>query len=382
MRELVGQVLDSGRISYGPMSKQFEKEFAKLHDCKYAILSNSGTSSLHVALQAMKEIHLWDRGAQVIVPATTFVATANIVRHCGLRPVFVDVDPVTYNIDCNLVADAVTEDTVAIIPVHLFGQPADMTALRRTAPIGGKIKIIEDSCETMFVSHNGCKVGSMGDIGCFSTYVAHLIVTGVGGIATTNQPEYAAKMRSLVNHGLRIEYLNPDDNFSPQPMIGRRFIFDSVGHSYRITEMEAGIGIAQLEEYDWILRVRRRNASHLTAGIEIINKTYNRQVLRTPTVMPENGHAWMMYPIVLVGADKTPLVSYLNDWGIETRDMLPILHQPIYDYLSPDDFPVSAEILKSGFYVGCHQDLEPSDIQYIVDRLHEWVNRMETGWYD
>ena len=98
--------------------------------------------------------------------------------------------------------------------------------------------------------------------------------------------------------------------------------------------------------------------------------------------MPENGHAWMMYPIVLVGADKTPLVSYLNDWGIETRDMLPILHQPIYDYLSPDDFPVSAEILKSGFYVGCHQDLEPSDIQYIVDRLHEWVNRMETGWYD
>ena len=148
MRQMMDDVLTSGQISYGKYSLELEKRFAQLHQTKYAILSNSGTSALHVALQAMKEIHHWERG-HVIVPATTFVATSNIVIHNDLIPVFADVDPYTYNIDPDYVARLISDETKAIIPVHLFGQPANITALKEVLP--ERVKIIEDSCETMFV---------------------------------------------------------------------------------------------------------------------------------------------------------------------------------------------------------------------------------------
>lgn len=380
-KELVMQVLESGRISYGSMSQAFEEKFAALHGCKYAVLSNSGTSSLQVALQAMKEVNGWKDGDEVVVPATTFVATANIVVQNRMTPVFVDVDPETYNIDIDQAMTMIGPKTRAVIPVHLFGQPADVFGLQdliqssRFRPL-----IIEDSCEAMFSTHYGQPVGSLGDIGCFSTYVAHLIVTGVGGLSTTNNPEYAAKMRSLVNHGLVMEYLNPDQNFAPQPMVGRRFLFDSYGHSYRITEMEAALGIAQLEERNRMLAVRGRNARHLTAGLQRINRTYG-PVLQLPTTALHNTHAWMMYPILLTKdrngdmVDKVPLMHYLNENGIETRDMLPILCQPTYSYLNPTRYPVSAHILYSGFYVGCHQELEPDDMDYITYIFDKWFGK-------
>ena len=132
MRSLVAEVLDTGRISYGPLSLEFEQRFAVRHGCQYAILSNSGTSALQVALQALKEVHHW-QGGQVIVPATTFVATANIVLHNQMRPVFVDVDPATYNIDVAQIERYITPDTRAIIPVNLFGQPANLSAVRALA---------------------------------------------------------------------------------------------------------------------------------------------------------------------------------------------------------------------------------------------------------
>lgn len=382
MRELVTEVLNSGRISYGPMSMKFERLFARVHGCEYAILSNSGTSALYVALQAAKEVHDWEDGTEVIVPATTFVATANIVLHCRMKPVFVDVDPHYYNMNPDLIEATITEKTKAIIPVHLFGQAADMSKI---LPIATKhnLVVIEDSCETMFVTHNGKSVGSLGDIGCFSTYVAHLLVTGVGGISTTNNSDYAAKMRSLVNHGLMLEFLNPTDNFAPQPTPGRRFKFGSCGHSFRITELEAALGLAQIENDNYVrmLRLRQRNADHLTAGFSIVNRHYGDH-LHLPEIAPHNTHAWMMFPIVLKTkdggrtiVDKEPLMKWLNERGIETRDMLPILGQPCYEYLNREDYPVSDWIEKSGFYVGCHQDLTPDDIQYIVDMTREYYDR-------
>lgn len=381
MRNLVNQVLDSGRISYGPLSLAFEKRFAALHQCAYAILSNSGTSSLHVALQALKEIHNWGWG-QVIVPATTFVATPNIVTHNSMTPVFVDVDPVTYNLNPALLEAAITVDTRAIIPVHLFGQPANMTEIRAVADKRG-LKIIEDSCETMFVKHGNQVVGSWGDIGCFSTYVAHLVVTGVGGLATTNVPEYASKMRSLVNHGLTMENLNPGENFSPRPMLGRRFTFDTTGHSYRLTEFEAAVGLAQLQDYEQMLALRRRNARHLSAGIKLLNESYG-DWFQAPETAEGNEHAWMMYPIVLKRGgeiDKYALTQHLNSAGIETRDMLPLLGQPAFKFLASYNFPVSARLVTHGFYVGIHQGLDPDDIQYIIDGLGSWADKGYTGKY-
>ncbi len=294
IKELVNQVLDSGMISYGDKSKEFERLFAAKHNCKYGILSNSGTSSLHVALQTLREKHLWASGSKAIVPASTFIASANVVVHNRMLPTFVDVSPDTFNIDENLIEQAITDDTKAIMAVHMFGQPCNMTVIADIAKRHG-LKIIEDSCETMFAEHDNKRVGSWGDIGCFSTYVAHIIVTGVGGIATTNNPEYAAKIRSLVNHGLQLEYLNPDDNFSPRPMPGRRFKFDAIGHSFRITELEAAIGLAQLEASDWNMMYRARNARHLQAGIDVINDEYG-EVIHTQKNIKENdnSHAHMI----------------------------------------------------------------------------------------
>lgn len=389
MHELIQEVLDSGWIGYGEKSKQFEQDFSAIHDCKYGILSNSGTSALQVALQAMKELHGWADGDEVIVPATTFVATPNIVIHNRMKPVFVDIESQRYGIDPTKIEAAITDRTRAIIPVHLFGQACDMTSVMEIAH-ARNLRVIEDSCESMFVTHEGASVGSIGDIGCFSMYVAHLLVTGVGGVSTTNNPDYAAKMRSLVNHGLEVDSLNMDDNFAPRPMTGRRFRFETIGHSYRITEFEAALGLAQLDTYEEMLRTRRKNAYHLTAGIRIINKYQGN-----PIHLPEADHAsehddeWqharMMYPIVLnpkkpdtsisqlhVVIDKLHLLSYFTGCNIETRDMLPILGQPAYSYLDPADFPVSRWIEASGFYIGCHQGLTGDDMQYVVDTLSDY----------
>ena len=366
MYDLINEVLASERISYGEKSMLFERQFADLHDCKYGILSNSGTSSLHVALQALKELHGWEDGDEVIVPASTFVATINVVLHNNLTPVFVDIEPETYGIDPLLIAQKVTERTRAIIPVHLYGQPCSMLSIMELATMHD-LAIIEDSCEAAFVSCAGAKVGSMGQIGCFSTYNAHLICTGVGGMATTNDDAYAMKMRSLVNHGLDIAELNVDENFSPRPAVGRSFAFTHAGHSYRITELEAAMGLAQLETYPDMLKARRRNATHLTAVFEQINELFGWNVTLPKTALG-NEHSWMMYAVVLDPGKvaKEELTGYLNRHYIETRDMMPIVNQPIYEsMIRRGEFPIAEWTCENGFYVGCHQDLEPIDIEYV-----------------
>jgi dTDP-4-amino-4,6-dideoxygalactose transaminase len=373
IRQLIEQVLESGQISYGPMSQEFEQRFAELHEGRYAILSNSGTSALQVALQAMKELHGWKDGDQVIIPATTFIATANIVLHNDMEPVVVDVLPGTFNIDPSQVADAVTPDTRCVIPVHLLGLPADTPAIRATIP--NRVRMITDSCECMFVARGTM---GLGDIGCFSTYVAHLIVTGVGGLCVTDSPEYAARIRSLVNHGLNLAQLDPDDNFAPRPVPGRRFKFASYGHSYRITEMEAALGLAQLDTRNAMLHTRRRNAKHLTAGLKNINEYYGNPFYLQPE--PKQ-HAHMMYPIVLNKdgdgncVSKEPLMQYLLDNQIEVRDIPSILGHQVYSWLHPAEFPVSNWLLHSGFYVGCHQDMTPEDCQYVLYHIERFCDR-------
>lgn len=367
-REYVDKILSSGQITYSEFSKRFEREFSALHGCTYGVLSNSGTSSLQVALQAMKEMHGWENGEKVIVPATTFIATVNIVMHCNMTPVLVDVDADTYNIDPVAVEESIDSKTRAIIPVHMFGQPANMTDICSIAERHG-LRIIEDSCETMFATHNERPVGYLGDVGCFSLYAAHLIVGGVGGIATTNDPHLAKIMRSLVNHGMSTEQLNLDDNFSPKPAVGRSFVFDRVGHSYRITEFEAALALAQLDNWKEMIRLRRRNAQHLTRRLE------RNSMVITPYVDPANTHAWMMYPIILhrfpdgQNKDKGALMKYLNAMGIQTRDMPTLIEQPTVRWIDNANFPVSKLIHDSGFYVGCHQGLSIADMDYIADSI-------------
>lgn len=368
-KQLVMEVLDGNRLSYGPMMQQFETEFAKLHGSRFGIMSNSGTSALQLALQALKELHGWADGDEVIIPAVTFVATANIVLHNRMTPVLVDIDSRYYEIDPDLIEKAITPRTRAIIPVHLFGQPADMDPIIEIAK-KYSLKIIEDSAETMFASYKGRRVGSLGDVGCFSTYVAHILVTGVGGLNTTNEPDYAIKIRSLLNHGRDSIYISIDDDDNKtrdqlRTIIERRFRFVAVGHSYRVTEMEAALGIAQLENWQPGITQRRRNAAFLTQALAKFNNH-----LQTPQIRPDCDHSFMMYPVVTRGEDKRRLVNFLEENGIETRDMLPLTNQPVYQELlgwQEAEFPVAQWINNNGFYFGCHQDLSDLDLDYVVE---------------
>ena len=210
--KLVNQVVKSGRLTYGKYTRELEEKFAAKHNFKYAIFTNSGTSALQVAWHYMKEINGWKDGSEVIVPAITFVATINVILQNGLKPVLVDVDYDSINIDTNLINGAITDKTVAICPVDLLGRPCDITKIKKIAK-KYKLKIIEDSCETMFVKHkNGKVVGSQADIACYSSYLAHIISTGVGGFLCTNNKKWADDCLSMIWHGRDNYYLSVDDN--------------------------------------------------------------------------------------------------------------------------------------------------------------------------
>ena len=374
-KKYIGEVLKSHRLSYGPWSQRFEEIFAAEHDSEFAVFSNSGTSALHMALAAMKEKYDWRDGDEVIVPAVTFIATSNIVIYNNMKVVFVDVDPKTYNIDPKKIEDAITPRTRAILPVHLFGLPADMDPILRIAK-KYQLKVLEDSCECMFATYKGKKVGSFGDVGCFSTYIAHFLVTGVGGLAVTSDPELAVLMRSYMNHGRDSIYLNIDADKGLtkerlKMVVDKRFSFVRLGHSMRATEIEAAIGVAQFEGRVDNIRRRREIANYYTKNLSDLNR-----FIQLPTVPKGLDHNYMMYPIVLKNMHKKNLVNYLEERNVETREMVPLTNQPIYKKLFGRDlesrFPVAKWINESGFYIGSHPYLKPKEMKYIVDVIHEF----------
>ncbi len=367
------EVIESNRLSYGPYTQKFERLFAKEHNCKYGIFCNSGTSALHISLAALKEKYNWKDDNEVIVPAITFIATSNVVIHNDLKPVFVDVDKESYNINPYLIEGKITKSTRAIIPVYMFGMPADMEPILEIAS-RHDLKIVEDSCETMFANYKGKRVGSFGNIGCFSTYIAHFLVTGVGGICTTNDPELAVMLKSLMNHGRDSIYTAMDDDKKSGcelfKIVERRFKFIRLGHSFRATELEAALGLGQLERKDEIIAKRRYNANYLTDGLRAL-----QEFLQLPKIPKDRDHNFMMYPIVVKKGSKRDLVFFLEESLIETRDMMPLLTQPVYRKLFgniEDDYPVAKWIDNNGFYIGCHQYIKRDELDYIIERFHEF----------
>ncbi|MCC2630513.1 MAG: fdtB [Candidatus Paceibacter sp.] len=376
-KKYINQVLDTKRISYGPFIQKFEKEFSHGHQAKFGIMVNSGTSALRIAVACLKETEHWKKGDEVLVPAVTFVATSNVVIDHDLTPVFVDVDPLTYNIDPTKIEEKITPRTKCIMVVHLFGQPADMGPIMEIAK-KHKLKVIEDSCETMYAKYEGKSVGSFGDIACFSTYVAHLIVTGVGGVAVTNNKKYAEILRSLANHGRDGIYISIDDDKGKKgkelnEVIARRFKFIRPGYSFRVTEMEGALGVAQLEVSAKSFVIRKKNAEYLLEKLRPLSR-----YIQLPWNPPFVDHVFMMFPLVIkdeAGVEKAELTSFLEEKGIETRDMLPLINQPFMIErfgLQGRDFPVADWINNYGFYIGCHQQMGQAELDYIVDCFFEF----------
>lgn len=382
-KKYVNMALDAGRLSQGEFVHRFERQFAELHEQKYGIACNSGTSALHVALEALKEKNGWKDGAEVLVPAITFIATSNACIHARLKPVFVDVSPISYNIDPQLIEAKITENTVAIMPVHTFGQPCEMDSIMHICKEYG-LKIIEDCAEAHFATYKNKTVGSFSDVAGFSTYVAHTITTGIGGIITTNDSELAEISRSLIAHGRactceRCIASNPDAvcKLRMQTSIDKRFMMVRLGYSYRIGELEGALGIAQIENRDYIMNTRKMNAAYFTKKLS----SYTNY-LQLPSYPEYVDHSFMMYPIVVKKSapfSKKQITEFLESHNIESRPMLPLLNQPIYVKLYGDieyQYPVAQWINQNGFYIGCHHGLTEEDLEYVISVIDNFMNSL------
>lgn len=369
-RKLIKQILKSGRLTYGEKTRQLESEFSELHDRKYALFTSSGTAALKIALNALKDRHGWKDGDEVIIPSVTFVATMNAVTMNNLKTVLVDVGP-DVNMNPAKIEAAITPRTRAIIPVHLLGQPADMNAIMAIAK-KHKLKVIEDSCETMFVKRDGHTAGSQGDISCFSSYIAHLMVTGIGGFICTNDAELATVMRSMMFHGRDESYLNIDDNKKTggefTRMVARRFHFPRFGYSDRMTELEAALGLGDLRVWKKMIKTRQDNARYLIKGL-----------MGLPVAFPIvdsslEGHAFMFFPLIVEPRDE--LVEYLEKRNIHTRHMMPLTTQPLVKQALGADldkrYPVAKYFNNHGLLLGCHQYLSKADLDYIIKNIWEF----------
>ncbi len=371
----VADALENNRLSRGKYTSRLERRFAALHQSKHAVFCNSGTSALQIALHALREQYRYEDGDEVLVPAVTFIATSNIVLQNRLQPVFVDVDPESFNLDPAQLVDQITARTRAMIPVHLFGLPCDMDPILTVAARYG-LQVLEDSAETMFAHDHGRSVGAMGEAGCFSTYIAHLVVGGVGGLVTTSDDGLAVLCRSLMAHGRDQIYLSIDDDDQIddpelEQIVKRRYRFEHVGYSYRATELEAAIAYSELERWPEIISRRRANAASLTQRLHPFEEW-----LQLPNVPAGREHSFMMYPLVArEPVDRDRLLMHLERRGIETRYMFPLLNQPVYRRLFPgleDRYPVAQRLSAQGFFIGIHQGLDEADLDYVAKSFAEY----------
>ena len=379
-KRYVTQVLNSNRLSYGPFTEKYEKLFANTHNRKFAMVTNSGTSALQVGLHSLKEYYNWDDNDEVIVPAVTFIATSNIVIQNNLKPVFVDVEPDFYCIDPKKIEEKITPRTRCILPVHLFGQSANMEPILKIAK-KYNLKILEDSSEAMFVKYNGKPVGSSGDVSAYSTYVAHIITTGVGGIITTNNNALAAVMKSLMFHGRDNIYLKIEDDDTQNEtqlnsLIDRRFQFVRVGYSYRLTEMEGALGLAEIEQKGKIIKGRQNVGRQMTKMLNEFTEFF-----QLPMVRPNSEHIYMLFPIVIkdVRIDKNDFLLFLEKNGVETRQFFPLLSQPIYKKLFGDIehlYPIAKKLVEDGFIIGSIPTFTQGDIKYVYKLFKQFIKKL------
>lgn len=369
-------VVESGRLTYGKFTVEAESRWAYLHDCRHAIAVSSGTAALHIALLALKEMRGWKPESEVIIPATTFVATINTILHAGLTPRIVDIRAEDALMATDELYDAITENTVAIIPVHLFGQAANMTEVMDVAK-NNDLCVIEDSCEAFLATHNRRKVGSFGEFGCFSTYVAHHIPAGIGGFLTTNDMELNDIARSLINHGRDIAYFNPDMRRRGDSEI--QFLFHRSGLNYRSTEVISAIVCGLLDDAEKIVEHRRALASIYDAEFEKIRISHSFE--RT-WAHGNNYHSRMMYPVLAEWVvaknpidprgEKFKLMEHLWLNGVDSREALPLINQPyMKDIVAKQErnFPVADHWNECGLYLPCHQYMTREDVHAVMEAI-------------
>lgn len=343
-KRAVLEVLDSGILAQGPRVAAFESAFAEMCGVKFAVATSSGTTALHVALLA----HGIGQGDEVITTPFTFIASANTVLYTGARPVFIDINPDTFNIDPALIERAITPRTKAIMPVHLFGLSSDMDPIMEIAR-KHNFAVIEDACQSHGAEYRGKRVGSFGT-GCFSLYPTKNITSAEGGMITTDSAELAEKCRVIRQHGMR-----------------RRYYHDELGFNFRMTDIHAAIGLAQLKKIEQFNQARNANAQYLSANL--------RGVL-PPRVPAGYKHVYHQYTIRVQNGRRDGLLDHLNKHQIGTGVYYPVpVHQQTF-YTQQlgfhDHFPVSEQAAAEVLSLPVHPALSQGDLETIVQVVNDF----------
>jgi len=382
-KELVSKAMETGRLSSGSYVREFEAAFAKLIGTKEAVALSSGTDADALALAVLYDFGA-NRGDEIIVPALSFVATGNAVLQAGFIPVFVDIESETLNIDTSKIEAVITDKTKAIMPVHLMGKPADMDAINKIAK-KHNLYVIEDAAEAHGSLYKGRAIGTLGDMAAYSLYVAHMISTIEGGVVVTDSAEYAEILRSLRSHGrackCRICSLNTGDSdcrnrFNNKQEMDIRFIFERMGFSSKMNELEAAIGLGNIEIYPEIFNKRRENLKYLIGKFDEF-KPY-LSTIREEEHEIIGPHA---LPIVVqegAGFSRNELVQHLEKKGIDSRSLF--LSMPTqcsgFKFLGYKlgEFPNAEYMGRNGLHIGVHQDLSCEDLDYLLNVVRSFIN--------
>ena len=353
--EEVAAVLGTGYLTQGPKVEEFERAVAAIVDARHAFATTSATTALHLSLAAL-EI---GPGDDVLVPDYTFPATANVVIQQGARPILVDIDPGTFTVDPADLERKITPASRAVMPVHAFGLAADMDPIVEIA--GGRdLAVIEDAACALATTYRGRPVGALGTLGCFSFHPRKSITTGEGGMITTNDDGLADRIRLLRSHGGRRH--------------GNRFTFEAAGYNYRLSDILAAVGVAQLRKLERLLDRRRsiaRQYRELLADEERIT---------LPRLPDWDGHVYQSFVLLLDAAiDRDGVIARLADAGIETTLGTYALHrEPLFTErfgYSAGDLPRSNEVFTRALTLPLYPDMLEDDPAYVVSRLAEALSR-------
>ena len=351
--EYVQDCLSSNWISSaGKYLTQFEAGFARYCGCEHGIATTSGTTALHLAVAGRG----LGPGDEIIMPAFTIASPVFAVLYAGATPVLVDVDPDTWTMRVDQIAAKVGPRTRAILPVHMYGHPCDMDPISELAQ-RHNLWVLEDAAEVHGAEYKGRKCGSLGDAACFSFYANKIISTGEGGMVVTNDAAFAERCRLLKNLAF-----NPD----------RRFVHDSVGFNYRMTNIQAAIGLAQLERVDEYVALRRQHAARYTALLREV------QGLRLPVERPWARNVYWMYGVVVedtFGCSRDELMAGLAERGVETRTFfIPMHEQPAFhrrELFCNEQYPVASDLGRRGLYLPSSTGLSETDLAYVVDAVRD-----------
>lgn len=348
----VQQAIETNWISSaGRFIREFEARFAEACGVQYGIACANGTVAMHLAMATLG----LEPGDEVIIPTFTMIATANAVTYCGAKLVLVDMEPEYWQMDLNQVEDKITPRTKAIVPVHIYGHPTDMDPLMALAEKHG-LTVIEDAAEAHGAEYKGRRTGGLGHAAGFSFYGNKIITTGEGGMVTTNDRELARLAWNLRDHAFSRE---------------RHFWHKYIGFNYRMTNLQAAVGLAQVEQLDAFVAARRRNAAEYTRRLQDIPG------IRTPSEAPWAKNVYWMYGILVdeaeYGMNRDQLRRVLAEHGIETRTFFIPMHcQPVYwKQFRGERYPVAEDLCKRGFYLPSASSLRIEEIEYITRVIRE-----------